>query len=348
MGKMLFVASLPTKTIRFNGEVNKSKDVLEALQKVNSNITIIDYTKNKYFQTLRMIICLIFKRYDIAFVSKCIVGGSIALSIIMKFKRKRCKTAFYIYGYGDYGFDKKAIKYNVLNKVDELIVETPIVSQMMKQYRAKDCLILPVVKKTYSLPVKEIDYSQVKTLKAIFFSRIYEHKGILDAAQAIIEVNKRAGGLIKYTLDISGGLGDEQNSSFISKIRDLCSSHEELTFIGTNLRIDGEESYQRLQDYDLHIFPSKFDQECAPGSVIDMFIAGVPTLTSSFPSSHYMMSEHDSYFFKTGDIDDLVKQLEEIYQNKEQLNNKRVLSNKKIDDYSQKHFIDFLKNNQLL
>ena len=62
--KLLFVASLPSKTLNFDGERNKSKDVLDSIVSKNIyDIKIIDYTKNKYFQTIKLILLLIFNYF---------------------------------------------------------------------------------------------------------------------------------------------------------------------------------------------------------------------------------------------------------------------------------------------
>ena len=70
--------------------------------------------------------------------------------------------------------------------------------------------------------------------------------------------------------------------------------------------IEGIDSYYRLQQYDLHVFPSRFVFECAPGSIMDMFIAGVPSLSSTFKSAEslYLIV---ILSFEQGNYDDLVK-----------------------------------------
>ena len=117
-----------------------------------------------------------------------------------------------------------------------------------------------------------------------------------------------------------------------------------ITYFGKTFHISGIESYERLQQYDLYTFPSHFFQECAPGSILDMFIAGVPTLSSLFPNALNVMNERNSYFFEFKNFDDLVAKLDYIYVHKEELNAKRIESNKEAHKYFPATFIKFVED----
>lgn len=345
--RFLFIGSLPTKKFNFDGERNKSRDVLTALKnRYGNNYSVINLSLNQYIQVVKMIFLSIINTYDFIFVSKCIVGGSNAIRYLLRFANKNNKRniIFYLIGNGANGFDDKIIYYDCIKRVRHIIVESPDVEfeVISKGIATKDSIsIFPCLKPNYSIEPYIKKYP-VKTLKLIYFSRITESKGIMDAITAISHINEMFG-KIMFELDIAGGSGfskDEQH--FLNKIKQIASKEGFVNYLGLNLRINGEDSYKKLQFYDLHIFPSHFYQECAPGSIIDMFIAGVPTLSSNFPSAKYLMKSDDSFFFKMNNIADLEKQLLYIYDNQSALNNMRISCHKNAELYSEKQFINMV------
>lgn len=326
--RLLFVAPFPTKTMNFDGERNKSRDVYLAILKTgNYKISIINLSKNQFFQILKMIIIAIFHRYDVAFVCKCIVGGSLALHILNKLTKKKPKH-FYIVGNGYEGFDDKKIYFDDINKCSSLIVESNNVKEAMilKGFDAKKIFIFPCLKPKYDLKCVEHNYIKGQPLKLIFFSRINPEKGLGDLIEVINDINSRYQEPVLY-LDVSGGVSNEPGiKEFNEYVISECEKHEYLNYLGMNLRIDGIESYRKLQQYDLHVFPSRFTQECAPGSILDMFVAGVPTLSSKYPSYKDLLSENNSFFFEQGNKNDLKQQLIFIYENSVSELNKRRFS----------------------
>lgn len=345
--KLLFVASLPTKKFNFDGERNKSKDVLNALCKTNKyKITIINFSRNKYIQMLKLIICQLFKNYDRIFISKCIVGGSFALHILNKIKKNK-NIFFYIIGNGYYGFDDKTIYFHDISLCNKLIVESENVKESMiaKGANPEKIAIFPCLKPLYDIDFKEKEYKPNQPLKLLFFSRINPEKGLGDIMKALIELNSESKET-KFYLDIAGGVSNEPGiKEFNEYVLKTCSEHPFLNYLGMTLRADGLESYKLIQEYDLHVFPSRFKQECAPGSILDMFVAGVPTLSSKFPSYKGLIDDENSILFEQSNYNDLKEKLIFIYNNASKiLNTKRKLSHNEYYKYTDEAFLRFLDN----
>jgi len=344
----LFIGSLPTKKFYFDGERNKSRDVLNALRnKYGKKCSVVNLSLNQYVQVIKMIFLSIFFKYDFIFVSKCLVGGSKAIKYLQKFANKSNKhrIVFYLIGNGSNGFDNKVIHYDYVKHVRHIIVESPDVELELisKKIVTKESIsIVPCLKPNYLIEPVEKEYP-VKTLKLIFFSRVTELKGVMDAITAVSNINEKCGKNM-FELDIAGGSGfDEKEQMFLREVKQIANQKSFVNYLGLDLRIEGEESYKRLQSYDLHVFPSRFYQECAPGSIIDMFIAGVPTLSSDFPSAKYLMNKDNSFFFKMNNIADLERQLLFIYNNQTALNKMRIESHNNAELYSETHFINELE-----
>lgn len=347
MKRVLFVASLPTKKMCFDGERNKSRDVLNAIKKMGeAKIDIIDYSKNKYLQTVKLIIKSFFKKYDFIFVSKCIVGGSLAIHIIHLFKKQRGKVFFYLIGNGYDGFEQKKIYFEDIAKCRHLIVESPIVADSMvkKGNNQKQIAIFPCIKPNYDLDVLEKKYPINGPLRLIYFSRINRHKGLDDLLDVVIRINEESK-TTKFVLDVSGGVSDEPETiQFNKEVIETCSKYNYLNYIGLSLKIDGQDSYKRLQQYDLHVFPSKFVQECAPGAILDMFVAGIPTLSSTFPSYKFLLNADNSFFFEQNNKEDLYNKLIYIYDNQKELEQRRFKSHDEYFKYTETTFVKLLND----
>lgn len=344
--RMLFIASLPNDKFNFDGERNKSKDVLEILKSANEyQIQVIDYTKNKYLQTIKMLFLYFFKYFNCVFISKCFSGGSFALHLLNKIKHKKSKFFFYIIGNGYEGLEKKKLYFEDCNKCNAIIVESNIVvSQMMgKGVKNELMFVFPSVKPVYDINLLKKTYENEQPLKCIFFSRITPAKGLYDAVNAVIDVNNNFG-KIAFTLDIAGGsTRNKEELELENYIIECERKYDFIHFFGNSFMINGIDSYLRLQKYDLHIFPSKFIFECAPGSIMDMFIAGVPTLSSRFPSSSLLLSDNDSYFFEQMNYADLVEKLKYVYLHSFELSQKRINTFELHFKYDKNSFFDFLR-----
>lgn len=346
MKKVLFIASLPTKKFNFDGERNKSRDILSALKNTNKfKISIINLSKNKYFQVFKMMFLHFFKRYDYIFISKCIVGGSFALHLLNKI-RKNSNVYFYIIGNGYLGFEEKTIYFDDIKQCKQIIVESDEVLKSIKEkgIDEKTLSIFPCLKPSYPIEVLEKEYKPNQPLKLLYFSRINPDKGLGDLIDVVIKINSAYRSPIFY-LDISGGVSNEPGiKEFNEMVIEKCKKYDFLNYLGMTLRIDGINSYLRIQEYDLHVFPSRFIQECAPGAILDMFVAGIPTLSSKYPSYKTLLNEENSFLFKQNDLNDLEDKLLFIYNNGYKLlNEKRVLSHKEYLKYTDKAFISFLE-----
>jgi len=108
------------------------------------------------------------------------------------------------------------------------------------------------------------------------------------------------------------------------------------------MEVGSFESYRTLSRYDLHVFPTKY-REGFPGSLIDFFIAGVPTLSASFARAHEILTENDSVIYQQGNKEDLKAKLMKIYNNQNELSDLRKNSYSLREKYSVESFEEYLK-----
>lgn len=343
--KILFIGSLPTKKVHFNGETNKTGDIYKILKRQSGiKITKINLTHHKLFNTAKMILCSILFKYDTVFVSKCVVGGSYAIHLLLKFANKfnKKKVSFYWIGNGTNGLENKKMYLDDLKHCKNIIFESEQIYDEFKYIGFDSYSIIPCIKPNYSTNYTEKDYAGITTLKCIYFSRICKPKGLMDAIIAIEKANK-ALNKTAFTLDIAGAPTTADAEAFEKEMIEYINGKPEFTYYGKTFCVTGLETYIRLQQYDLHLFPSQFKQECVPGTVVDMFIAGIPTLSSSFPNVKNLLSDEDSYFFEQGNINDLVEKLIYVYNHKTELNKKRMKSFELRLKYNEDNFLETIK-----
>ncbi len=267
-----------------------------------------------------------FHHYDLIFLSKAISGGTTALKIIYSI-RKHAHVAYYLIGNGFTGFEQYKTYPEQFAKLDELIVESPALIPVFENLGVKSVHVFPCLKPSYPIEFLPKTYDENSVIELLYFSRLCANKGVFLAIDATIKANEILGKQ-RFHLSIAGGLDNPKELAPSGELIEdyvtrMDREHPEITYLGLSLRASDLESYQKIQQYDLHLLPSMFGNECAPGSVFDMFIAGVPTLSSAFESAKYIMSEEDSYFAKVGDLDALVQALLSISKDTDGLSKRR-------------------------
>ena len=76
-----------------------------------------------------------------------------------------------------------------------------------------------------------------------------------------------------------------------------------------------------------------------------MFVAGVPTLSSMFPSYRGLLNEKNSVLFVQNDLTDFENKLMYVYINASRiLNEKRKLSHAEYSKYTDEAFVKFLES----
>lgn len=335
--KIVYLASIATKRQHFDGERNKSLDVLKALKTKYKRVKSFNLG-NRYLQPFVMalwFLWIIFWKPDCVFIAKSPSGAGRALAYLRRLKFDMRKVVIYSYGLGiDGGFQRYIKDTSIFKEAGLIIAENTYSRESFEKHGCERLATFPCLKPSYTLPA-DGPFCQKKTLKSLFFARLTEDKGLFIAIESVIEVNERAG-FEKFTLDIAGKPKDKETED---KIKSFSNKYGYIRYLGTSFTITGRESYLRLMTYDLNIFPSYYEHECAPGSVVDMFIAGIPTLSSDFDGSHIMLGDDCAYFAPQRDLDANIRVLETIYDHQEELHSKRESCRKRAPIYSYEEFL---------
>lgn len=334
---IIFACSLVNKKHHFDGERRKSSDILHCLNKIYK-VKVCNFTKNKYLQTLKFIFLVFFKRTRFVFIAKAPTGGNFLLKILRKIKYPSKLICFYLYGKGLLGgYFESRVDVTNLKYAKYLICESNFIKQdfVKRGFSEDSILIFPCLKKIYDIDIPP--YEQKETLLGIFISRIVEAKGVLDLIEALKIINKEKK---KFVITISGGWPEKETEDKIIK---ECKMRDDLIYLGTKFSLNTQEDYRYLSSFDLHLFPTKFPHEGIPGVAIDSFVAGLPTLTSTYDCCREVFSDDTAFFFEYNSLDDLITQMVYIYSNQKLLYSKREKCLLAAKNYSEESFIIFIK-----
>ena len=315
---ILFIGSLNTKKHKYDGERIKTTLIYECLLKKHK-ITVVNLSKHKYLQCIRILWHGLFSStFDKIIISKDPRGARI-IHIILNF----CKTDFSKIIYLEIGplleevFKKHPKSINLFKKDKRIVVETNDLASDLEKYGLNNCVIFQNFKKRYNNELVLKDYP-VEVLDCIFLSRMEFNKGIFDIIKSLNIINKNR------TLVHVDFYGEFCNQNEKKRFLSIIEGRNDCCFNGS-IEIKDKTSYEKLSNYDLHIFPTRYD-EGIPGSIIDFLFAGVPTLSSSFKHCFDILDKDCSYVFEQNNIESMIKSLDYIYSNQLELNNKRKLS----------------------
>lgn len=336
MKKILFISCLNTSKEKFDGERIKCTLIYDSLKKF-VDLNVINLSKHKVLNTLGIFFKSLFgkKKYKFVVISKDAHGANI-IQKILKLAHYPASRIIY-FEIGPFLYDRilnGSIKKETFIDDKLIIVETQSMKEELQTLGFERISIFPNFKPICRIPFNEQTYPK-EVLKLVFLSRIEEPKGIYDLIDCLAKINKDK---VCFSLDV---YGRPQNKDEDKKIHDLAAKYDFVNFFGM-IEVGSEDSYKKLSQYDLHVFPTKY-REGFPGSIIDFFIAGVPTLSSTFARVHEILSDKDSIIYKQGDNEDLISKLNYIYDNQEKLINLRKNSFVRREQYSVESFESYLE-----
>lgn len=215
-----------------------------------------------------------------------------------------------------------------LKGFNKIYVETSIMIEELKKQGIVNVDYLPNFKRLKTINEQQLCYEYRKPYKVCTFSRVIKEKGIEDAIKVINDINLSARETI-YTLDIYGPIEDSYTEDF-NKLR--LEFPEYIQYKGI---IDFDDSVNTLKEYFILLFPTLFRTEGIPGTIIDAYSAGTPVLASRWNSYLDIVEEGASgYTFELGNIDDMKKQLENIYNNPNKITNIKINCLQKASKYT--------------
>lgn len=183
----------------------------------------------------------------------------------------------------DFLIQNKIIMYFV-NNLDGIFVETKTLKHSLQSLGITKVVLFKNFKQ---LRVKNeiVDEKFDEPYKFCFFSRVTKLKGIEDAIEAVIEINKTS---LRCILDIYGPVDPAYKEQFC-----LLESRfpEYIKYKGC---VDAFQSVEIVSKYYIQLFPTLYKTEGIPGSIVDSYFSGTPIIASEWNSSRDVIDDSET------------------------------------------------------
>lgn len=187
----------------------------------------------------------------------------------------------------------------LLNSIDYFFVETVDCLNDMKRIGIINTELLRNFKCIKPIEVSDLHNNYETPFKFCTFSRVIEQKGITDAITAVESINDEACKEI-CSLDIYGPVDSEYKDRFEYLIKNSNSCH----YCGI---VDSTSSVKILKDYYCLLFPTKYQTEGIPGTIIDGFAAGLPVICADWCRCRQLVTDRvDGLIYSFDDYSDFV------------------------------------------
>lgn len=195
--------------------------------------------------------------------------------------------------------------------IDGLFVQTETLKKQLGEHGLSKVYILPNFR-NHSAQLKISRPKEGRVVRAFFLSRIEDSKGVEEMIEVVNCVNRDG---TRCTLDIFGSVMPEYREKF-ETLRAVFP--EQIRYRG---ELKSEDINDVIWEYDLQLFPTKYRTEGFPGSILDAFYAGIPTLSAKWYSGSEVINDGvDGVLFEQFDFLDMEKKLKNLCDDSDFLN----------------------------
>ncbi len=178
--------------------------------------------------------------------------------------------------------NKKMVKY--VNSFGANWVELQNMCDQLAENGVSNAVLLPNIKRLVAVNGFNEEIFGKIPLKFCTFSRVIREKGITDAINTIHKINKDYGKIVSV-LDIYGPIADEYKEELAELEKNF---GETIEYKGI---IDFDKSVATLKEYDALLFPTLYEHEGFPGTMIDAFYSAVPVIATNKSSNGDIISD---------------------------------------------------------
>lgn len=212
--------------------------------------------------------------------------------IFISLSRNGMRVIFPIVNFLNRFFNKPVLHVCIGGSLDELVIKNKWMKKQLNKFRVnwvesvqlkERLMALGIVNAEYLPNFKRLDPVKAEALIQhnddtfcfCTLSRVNKAKGISDAAQAIISINKEFG-YNKVFLDIYGPIEDNYGAVLDKYIAESDGS---IKYKGV---VDYTKTVDVLKDYYALLFPTTYYGEGFPGTLLDAFNAGLPVIATDW------------------------------------------------------------------
>lgn len=271
--RIAIIGRLGGKQQLYDGQTVKTIALYDALKRHGAGeILCVDtyyFRKNPLKFTCQLLASLFLAKRYILIVS---INGRKVLFPILYYAAKLGKKVYH-YGIGgrlaNEVRQKPKWKKYVSGFEANWMESTELVENLQK-LGVKNAVYLPNFKRLNILSEDELCGEYEEPFRMCTFSRVMEEKGIEDAIRAVTAINEEYGRTL-VELDIYG----PAEEAYLNRLKAVLEKNPSGSYCGI---IPADKSVEALKDYYALLFPTHYQFEGIPGTIIDALSAGVPVI----------------------------------------------------------------------
>lgn len=333
--KILIIGFFAFNTDYNGGQENKTRALADLLKKKygEDNIFTIDTLGWKkrpiklFYKTFNFV-----RKSDIVIMLPAKNGVKIFSKLLNLFKRKNTKLFYSVIGgwLPTITINNTRLKKDLL-KFDGIWVETNSMKKDLNAQGFNNILIVPNFKKINPLSKENLIFNYSEPYKICTFSRVLREKGIEDAIEVVKRINTKYKKTI-YELDIYGRIDANYKETFENMAKDF---PDYISYKGV---VPYNDTVKVLKDYFLLLFPTHYQTEGIPGTIIDAYGSGVPVLAAKWNSyDDVIVDGVTGIGFEQENNDELLKKLEEIVNEPEKIIDMKEKCLEEFEKYSEEY-----------
>lgn len=194
-------------------------------------------------------------------------------------------------------------------------VETAGIKRKLEKQGIENCEVMPNFKR---LSIASIDKSIEEfsePYRFCMFSRVMKEKGIEDAIKAIESINEEAEKEI-CSLCIYGHIDEEYAERFEKLMQRVTNAIQYKGMVSYDKSVD------TIKDYYALLFPTYWDGEGFPGTIVDAFSAGLPVIATDWNcNAEIVENKKNGILYPNKEIKNLTEAIRWMLNNKDSINN---------------------------
>jgi len=196
-----------------------------------------------------------------------------------------------------------------VSQFDGIYVETHSMVQALNDLGLTNVKYLPNFKRLEIIETAELVYPAEEPYQLCTFSRVTKEKGIEEAIEAVIDVNKDLG-TVAFSLDIYGQVDEGYRDRF-EEIKKKFPDF--VTYQGA---VAANDSVKTLKNYCALLFPTYYQGEGFAGTILDAFASGIPVIATNWRyNAEIIHDRSDGFIYDYQNRDQLKDILKEIRGN---------------------------------
>lgn len=198
-----------------------------------------------------------------------------------------------------------------LNSFKANWVETENLKKRLENIRVNNCEVIPNFKRLSIVDVPSSNISE--PFRFCIFSRVMREKGIEVAIDAIQSINEEAGRNV-CELDIYGRIDQDYQNDFEQLMRYVTPAIQYKGMVQYN------KSVEAIKDYYALLFPTFWNGEGFPGTIVDAFSAGLPVIATDWNcNGEIIENQLNGILYPNNELRDLKESIKWLIKNKERI-----------------------------